>query len=388
MVKSYWAILPVIVALSIVYRSEFWVLLAVVADFYTPWVLFESKAFDIYHQFLVSRLTVKPEIPLPELTAAEATHAAVYKASNGYTFPVVIRNLLGNTTAVQNWGKPEWWVQNYGDEELLCGTLNEVEGDDCTVRGFFRAMKAGRAYYVSGAAQIFERHPELHDMMDNEATRAIEPGFRTASQIFMGVPGTGSDIHTAIGVNVFRQIAGQKKWYFIPPHQTKYLKPSWNVNGFSAHTLTKIGKGGEEPSPWFNKLVRYSTVLSPGDVLLNPPWFWHGVENLGRPNSTDLVIGSPVRYSRGDCRLAAFRSNFAYSLNSYYMLWHKYGWPAFMPGFKPNLQKDIAANRKTRDVEMNDKFMEQRKKLVEETSGGSGEGTVLKEALHPFDEED
>jgi hypothetical protein len=29
--------------------------------------------------------------------------------------------------------------------------------------------------------------------------------------------------------------------------------------GFSAHTLTKVGKGTEDPSPWLNKLERYNT---------------------------------------------------------------------------------------------------------------------------------
>ena len=28
--------------------------------------------------------------------------------------------------------------------------------------------------------------------------------------------------------------------------------------GFSAHTLTKVGKGTEDPSPWLNKLERYN----------------------------------------------------------------------------------------------------------------------------------
>ncbi len=200
--KSYWAVVTVIVALSIVYRAEFWVVTCVVLDYYTPWVLFESKAYDVYHNFLVSQLSEKPEIPLPELQASEATYDSVRLASNGYTFPVVIRNLLGNTTAVQNWGNKEWWIKNYGDEELLCGTLSEVEGDECTVRGFFNSVEKGRAFYVSGASAIFEKHPELHEMIDNEAVRALEPGKRIASQIFMGLPGSGSDIHCAIGVNM------------------------------------------------------------------------------------------------------------------------------------------------------------------------------------------
>jgi hypothetical protein len=79
----------------------------------------------------------------------------------------------------------------------------------------------------------------------------------------------------------FRQIVGRKKWWFIPPSETPYIKPSFNVNGFSAHTHTLVGKGNETESAWMKKLTRFTAVLEPGDVLINPPWFWHGILNLG-----------------------------------------------------------------------------------------------------------
>ena len=128
-------------------------------------------------------------------------------------------------------------------------------------------------FFILGASEIFEKHPELHDMVDSPAVKAIEPGIRTATQIFMGFPDMGSDIHCAIGINIFRQITGRKKWWFIPPSQTPYLKPSLNVRGFSAHTQTLIGKEGNQPSTWLTKLERYVAVLDPGDVLINPPWW-------------------------------------------------------------------------------------------------------------------
>jgi uncharacterized RmlC-like cupin family protein len=36
-----------------------------------------------------------------------------------------------------------------------------------------------------------------------------------------------------------------------------------------------VGKNGEKMSPWMNKLERYTVTLQPGDLLMNPPWFWH-----------------------------------------------------------------------------------------------------------------
>ncbi len=139
-------------------------------------------------------------------------------------------------------------------------------------------------------------------------------------------------------------MTGRKKWWFIPPSETPYIIPSVNVNGFSAHSLTKVGKFGGEPSPWMSKLIRYTIVLNPGDVLVNPPWFWHGILNLGEPD--ELVIGSPVRYGKGIARYAAFLNNPLYQVNAQLVMYQMYG------GKNGNFQNDIAKNRQQRSTEV------------------------------------
>jgi hypothetical protein len=148
----------------------------------------------------------------------------------------------------------------------------------------------------------------------------------------------------------FRQIVGQKKWFFIPPHQTAYLKPSINSEGFSAHTKTLVGKGGVAPSPWLSKIERYTSVLNPGDVLVNPPFFWHGIINLG--NENDLVIGAPSRYGAGEATQAGIRTNFIFTLNAIISLTRKYGLAALDPKFKMNMQADISKNRGNRQKQL------------------------------------
>lgn len=145
----------------------------------------------------------------------------------------------------------------------------------------------------------------------------------------------------------FRQITGQKKWWFIPPSQTAYLKPSINVNSFSAHTHTMVGKMDGEPSPWLNKIERYTAVLNPGDVLINPPWFWHGILNLGQDN--ELIIGAPSRYGKGVTFKAALLSNPVFTLNAVVTLARRYGLQALHPDWKLDLQADIANNRRDRE---------------------------------------
>lgn len=350
--KANFVIILLAVLSTVIFIPSIWVNLAVLVDFYTPWVLFDSSLYKAYHHYLVDSLPVKDEIPMLEIPASEANMENIIRLTQGWTFPVIIRGLLGNTSAIQKWSDHTWWTDNYGSEELLCGSFSNVI-DNCTVASFFDAVAQGKPFYVTGASIIFQRHPELHEMIDNEHIKTIEPGLRTTTQVFMGVPGSGSDVHAAMGVNIFRQVAGRKKWWFIPPHQTAYLMPSINVNGFSAHTKTLIDKvdpvtgGAQTASPWLNKITRYTAVVNPGDVLINPPWFWHAILNLGSPK--DIIIGSPVRYGKGATVSAAFRTNLMFTLNGIFTVIRKHGMKAFTA--EVNLQEDIAGNRKDRTVE-------------------------------------
>ena len=44
----------------------------------------------------------------------------------------------------------------------------------------------------------------------------LAPGKRVFTQLFIGFPGMGSDVHAAIGCNFFRMISGRKRWWVIP----------------------------------------------------------------------------------------------------------------------------------------------------------------------------
>ena len=224
----------------------------------TAKILFPSAYFG-QHQYLIGTLDEIPEQPLIEISPAEATMENLLKISKSFTWPVVIKGMLNNATGLEKWADADWWEQNFPNEEVLCGTLANVI-EDCTIKTFFDKIREGEPFYIAGASVIFKNNPHLHEMIDNSHIQSIEPGKRQATQIFMGVPDMGSDIHCAVAVNIFRQIVGRKKWWFIPPSQTPYLKPSINVNGFSAHTKTLVGKDGGQPSPWLNKIERYVAV--------------------------------------------------------------------------------------------------------------------------------
>src|SRR4051812_48270956 len=113
-----WYILPILIALSFVYLPHFWVYLCMVIDYCTDWGLFKSAIYDKYHAFLISRLQDREELPLPEITADMVSKENIKIHTKEFTFPLVIRGFLGNTTAVKEWSDPEWWMERYPDDEV------------------------------------------------------------------------------------------------------------------------------------------------------------------------------------------------------------------------------------------------------------------------------
>lgn len=304
---------PAFILASLVFLPNFWYHILMLLDYYYDgFVLFDSPLVKQYHSFLLSRLPEVPETPLPELALKDLTKESLREMSKGYTFPVVIRGVLKDLPAIKHWGNKSWWMDNYADEPVLCKYVEQIyssgEEPECTIGKSFGNSNGTGRLYISGESKLFIRHPELEEMIKSDFLDSVAPGEKVFSQLFMGYPYSGSDIHAAVGSNLFRQIAGRKKWWLIPLTQTPYLLASINKNGFSAHTLTRVGKGkNEEPSPYFNKIQRYTVTLNPGDVLLNPPWFWHGIKNLD-DGETELVVGTPTRY-RTPYALPAFKNN-------------------------------------------------------------------------------
>lgn len=195
-------VIPLLLAASLAIFPHFWVMVFMLMDYYTPWKLFDSTLYDHYHHFLVDSLPEKSEIPLPEINASDASFENVRKLTKDYSFPLVIRGILStDAEGIQKWGNKDFWVDNYGQEQVLCGTFSSIL-ENCTIRDFFKAREQHLPFYISGASHIFDKNPQLHDMIDSPQIQAIETTNRTATQMFMGLPGMGSDIHSEIGINL------------------------------------------------------------------------------------------------------------------------------------------------------------------------------------------
>jgi len=237
---------------------------------------------------------------LPEIHIKDFTREKFIELTKNFTWPAVVRGGAADTEAVKRWKHYDFWLQGYGTEEVLCKSKgNKVEGKPevfCQVPQLIESIEketregSPSNLYINGASSIFVRRPELIKMVESPVVANMTPVVNqtcAAYQLFMGSHHVGSSLHTAIGTNVFRMVVGRKRWWFIPPSETKFIFAIQTENGFSAHTKTVW-----QSDPWFKKMERYEVTLEPGDLLLNTPWFWHAVENKDQ-----FTIGVASRFT-------------------------------------------------------------------------------------------
>lgn len=338
-----------LLALAMYMSPLFTMHLIVLVDFFTPFASFKSEMVSNYHRSLVDPLPEIPAKALYEIPMKDLTHEELRIQSRDYTIPVVIRNALADVDVLKKWDNISWWIENYGDEEVICKYV-ETGADEksCSLKEALSPDDPSKRLYVSGEARMFMRRPELAEMVKNDVMEQAAPGKAVFTQLFLGYKGMGSDMHAAMGCNIFRQIVGRKKWWLVPMSQTAYVYPSLNPNGFSAHALTFIGKGDQEQAPWLVKLDRWEVTLNPGDVLLNPPWVWHGVMNV-EGGESGLTVGVPTRYAVKRM-LPSIKNNWLFSAIGIACISWNYGIDKFTSSAE-NLQDGIETARNARAAE-------------------------------------
>ena len=96
--------------------------------------------------------------------------------------------------------------------------------------------------------------------------------------------------HTEFGGNFFRQIAGRKQWTVIAPEYTKYLCPHF-IRGSATVRPCIQSFDLELRKQWFERIPRMQTILEPGDIIYNAPWYWHDVQSVGADTTQASVAG-------------------------------------------------------------------------------------------------
>src|SRR5262249_49552347 len=108
-----------------------------------------------------------------------------------------------------------------------------------------------------------------------------------AFQVFIGGKGAYTGLHNANQSNLFVQVYGEKEWVLYSHYYSPVVDPSPVRNIYrTAQPGPRCGPFNPfQPEfdphfPLYKYLDGYSVHLNPGDVLWNPPFYWHAVQNV------------------------------------------------------------------------------------------------------------
>ncbi len=200
--------------------------------------------------------------------------------------PVVMEGVAKDQPCVQKWS-PEYFKDLHGDDEIILVVPNsEKDFEVITLANVIDNIKAGGKKYFR-FYPLLARHPEHLKDFDYKwfKARKTRTIFKDAFQVFIGGEGTFSDLHNANPPNLFVQVYGEKKWFLYSHYYTSIIDP---IPAKSIYRSAPIKKQ-EAFNPFepdytgsyelLKYMDGYEVNLKPGDVLWNPPFYWHTVKN-------------------------------------------------------------------------------------------------------------
>lgn len=237
-----------------------------------------------------------PSIPIPRVQALDLDSKSWSQIYEG--FPVIFDGFLKDSQAVKKWSL-DYLKERYGDTKVnvrLYGRKHDPGNTGASMVPLSEAISDIRnngSMYPSASTNLFIEHPELLDELNLTGLENLIRRNLLRTEFFIGGPQNMSAFHCTAGGNLFCQIYGEKKWVFISPRHSMwvYSKSGFVSEGryFDSSVLSDEANEIEEKYPLYKYVPKYTAHLKPGDVLYNPPWWWHEVSNVNE------TIGVPIR---------------------------------------------------------------------------------------------
>lgn len=251
---------------------------------------FEGLERSLVHDRLERVETSPRTVDVPRLRLDEVSPSQV-QALLQHT-PVIFEGLARECGMLDKWGletlarehrDADFWVTN-ADLTEFKGSLGDLLDE------MMSGEETGR--YVRGAADIFLKRPELERTLPVEMMAEVlgDLGTFFGAELFMGGPGTGSPFHCAPFFNFFTLVHGEKDWQFVHPSYTPWMYAQLHHTGFGISSLDHRAEPEviAERWPLYGRITKMRARLVAGDMLINPPWWWHSVDNRS-PSSIGIA---------------------------------------------------------------------------------------------------
>ncbi len=233
---------------------------------------------------------VEKETPLPEYDWRKGSPQEFFERYVKTPQPVVLRGFALQTEAVKKWDF-DYIVEKCGEVDV------NITSPDRDYPGKLKEVR-DPSLYCANADAPFKAFPELSEELSIPKLQPYLQRRHIWDQMFIGQNSTGSGYHCAGVWNFFVMVAGRKKWTFVDPELSWMIYPSM-VTGALAYAAMVSFPDRADLSLYrlYNYCPRFSVELNPGDVLFNPPWWWHCVHNL---TPTSVAVATRWDAIRGD----------------------------------------------------------------------------------------
>lgn len=211
--------------------------------------------------------------------------------------PVILEGKAKNWDCVKLWS-PDWLLENFGNDDasLFDASSQNMDKIDysvekTTLRKVLLAMKEGDTTKYSRFNTLLYDHPELIEDFDWKWLYKMRNliSFGKTFQVFIGAKNTKTSLHASSEHNIFTQVYGKKHWYIYQPEYELIFDPPINRTVYF-HSAFDPDSLDFDAFPAAKFITTWECVLEPGDVLFNPPNWWHQVTN------TENSIGVGFRW--------------------------------------------------------------------------------------------
>jgi hypothetical protein len=239
-------------------------------------------------------------LPIPEVQPNEVDPERFYRDFVVQGRPVVIRGGAKSLDAFRKWDVS--WFKRYANDNVWIANRDTGANHYGPLGEVLNAPSEGRRLYLYASTDLLRDHPELVADLDIPRFRSMmsrNPIGHVGSQLFLGTDkGSGSGWHCAGGHNLFLQLRGRKRWRFVHPDQMWTLYPLMQTTFQNMLSVMTPLQGKDVPPEWAEEHIplfaycqQREVELEPGDILFNPAWTWHTVENL-----TDETVAVASRW--------------------------------------------------------------------------------------------
>lgn len=256
---------------------------------------------------ILDELSYKPNFKTLEIERLTGITPSDFRSRYMYCDrPVIFEGAAKNWESTKRWSL-DFMRRNYGDIETLLVKIEGLALSDHKVNYQFSNLsdlvesiwrKEKKYLRVS---PLVSDNPELKRQLDLNWLKSYSNPWSPLNgfQLFMGGEGGRTRLHCEIQANLYVMTHGEKRWRIYPNRYAAVFNPPANRRPY-VYTEADIYEPDPVKYPQLEKADHYDFVLKQGDILYNPPFFWHDILNL----SDSIGVGYRFGYLNGALRVS------------------------------------------------------------------------------------